>query len=92
MHFRPDSGFKMGFGGFLGLNVKTKQVLKYHLNDVKIKDIKKGDFNVNNFLYGLNAFIGYRDTSVFMRYYINPIFKNNVIDQNNVTLGLRFEL
>lgn len=92
MHYRPDSRFKMGFGGFLGLNVKTKQVLKYHMNDVKIKDIKKGDFNVNNFLYGLNAFVGYRDTSVFMRYYINPLFKDNVIDQNNVTLGLRFEL
>ncbi len=91
MRFRPNRGFKMGFGGFLGVNLKTKQVLKYDINDVKVRDVKKGDFNVSNFLYGLNAFIGHRDTSFFVRYYLNPLFKNNNIDQNNVAFGLRFD-
>jgi len=89
--FRSNRGFKIGLGGFLGLNLKTKQILKYEVNNVKIKDFKKGDFNVNNFLYGLNAFVGINDTSIFVRYHLNSVFKNNLLDQNNVVFGLRFD-
>ncbi|PIX05710.1 MAG: hypothetical protein COZ76_12745, partial [Flavobacteriales bacterium CG_4_8_14_3_um_filter_35_10] len=51
----------------------------------------KGDFNVNNFLYGLNGFVGYRDTSLFFRYHLNNLFKDNLIEQKNIEFGLRFE-
>ena len=91
IQFRPNRGFKMGFGGFLGFNLKTKQILKYDVNDVKVKDVKKGDFNVNSFLYGLNAFIGHKDTALFVRYYLNSIFKDNSIDQNAIAFGVRFD-
>jgi len=89
--FRLNRGFKIGLGGFLGLNLKSKQILKYKVNNVKIKDFKKGDFNVNNFLYGLNAFVGVNDTSIFVRYHLNSVFKNNLLNQNNVAFGLRFD-
>jgi len=92
IYYRPNTGFKMGFGGFFGLNIKTKQILKYQMDDIKVKDIKKGDFNVNNFLYGLNGFVGYRDTSLFFRYHLNNLFKDNLIEQKNIEFGLRFEL
>ena len=38
---------------------------------------QKGDFNVNNFIYGLSAYIGYKETSLYVKYDLNPIFENN---------------
>jgi len=88
--FKPNSGFKIGLGGFIGLNLKTKQILKYKIDDIKTKDIKKGDFNVNNFLYGINAFVGIDDTSLFVRYNLNQLFNNSNLNQKNIAFGLLF--
>jgi len=88
--FKPNRGFKIGLGGFIGLNLKTKQILKYKINDIKTKDIKKGDFNVNNFLYGINAFVGIDDTSLFIRYNLNRLFNNSNLNQKNIAFGLLF--
>jgi len=29
---------------------------------------------------------------LYLKYDLNPLFKDNVIDQNNISLGLRFDL
>ncbi len=90
VNFGPNRGFKIGLGGFIGLNLKTKQILKYKIDDIKTKDIKKGDFNVNNFLYGINAFIGNNDTSLFVRYNLNQLFNNSNLNQKNIAFGVLF--
>lgn len=91
--YKTHKSFRLGLGGFAGANVKTKQILKYEDsfgNDVTSKS--KGDFNTNDFIYGLGAYIGYKETSLYIKYDLNPIFKNNPINQNNVSLGVRFDL
>jgi len=88
--FKPNRGFKIGFGGFIGLNLKTKQILKYKIDDIKTKNITKGDFNVNNFLYGINAFVGIDDTSLFVRYNLNQLFNNSNLNQKSIAFGLHF--
>lgn len=89
--FRSHKSVRLGIGGYAGFNVKTKQILKYKEDDVRVKVKEKGDFNTSDFIYGLSTYIGYRDTSLYLKYDLNPLFKNNAIDQNNISLGLRFD-
>lgn len=90
-YFRTHQSFRLGIGGYAGVKIKSKQILKYEEDDQKIKTKQKGDFNVNDFNYGLSAYIGYGQLSLYAKYDINPLFKNNTVDQNNVSLGLRFD-
>lgn len=90
-YFKTHDSFRLGIGGYAGVRVKSKQILKYEENgnDVKVKE--KGNFNVSDFTYGLSTYIGYKATSLYVKYDLNPMFKNNNIDQNNVSLGIRFD-
>lgn len=85
--------FRLGIGGYAGINVKEKQILKYKNDDGnRVRDKTKGDFNVNDFTYGLSAYVGYGDISVYAKYDLQPVFNNNDVDQNNFSLGIRFDL
>lgn len=91
--FKTHRGVRLGVGGFVGANLKTKQILKFDDefgNSVTQKT--KGDFNTNDLVYGVGAYLGFKETSVYVKYDLNPLFKNNVVDQNNISLGLRFDL
>jgi hypothetical protein len=90
-YFKTHDSFRLGLGGYGGVRVKSKQILKYEENGHNIKTKEKGDFNVSDFTYGLSAYIGYGATSLYAKYDLNPMFKNNTIDQNNVSLGIRFD-
>ncbi|KIA97120.1 hypothetical protein OA93_16205 [Flavobacterium sp. KMS] len=91
-YFRTHRSFRFGLGGYAGINVKSKQILKYDQDDIKEKVISKGDYNVNNFIYGVSGYMGYRDISLYLKYDLNPLFADNDIKQNNVSLGLRLDL
>lgn len=90
--FKTHQGARLGLGGYIGINLKSKQYLNYDSDGYKTQDITKGDFNTNNFIYGLSAYIGYKDTSLYLKYDMNPLFQNNAVKQNNVSLGVRFDL
>lgn len=84
--------FRVGLGGYAGFNVKEKQILKYDdSDDNKVKQKTKGDFNVNDFVYGVSAYVGYSDVSLYVKYDLQTVFQNNDIDQNNLSLGIRFD-
>jgi len=89
--FRSHKSLRLGIGGYAGFNIKSKQILKFNENDVRVKVKEKGDFNTSDFTYGLSTYIGYRATSLYLKYDLNPMFKNNTVDQNNISLGLRFD-
>lgn len=90
--FRTHKSVRFGIGGFVGANLKSKQILKFEQNGNDITTKEKGDFNVNDFVYGVGSYIGYKNTSLYVKYDLNPLFKNNSIEQNNVSLGVRFDL
>ena len=90
--FRTHESLRIGLGGYGGFNIKTKQITKYKLDGDKVKDKQKGDFNTSDFVYGLSGYIGYGQVSLYAKYDINPLFKDNTVDQNNISLGLRFDL
>lgn len=92
-YFRTHKSIRVGLGGYAGFRVKSKQILSFddtNGNDVKQKT--KGDFNVNDFNYGLSTYVGYKATSLYLKYDLKPLFENNTVDQNNISLGLRFDL
>ena len=89
--FKSHKGARFGIGGFVGVNTNSKQFMRYNQDGHKISVRDKGDFNVNDFTYGLSTYIGYKQTSLYLKYDLNPLFKNNAIDQNNISLGIRFD-
>lgn len=89
--FKSHQGFRFGLGGFAGVNTNSKQFISYENDGKKVRERTKADFNVNDFTYGLSAYVGHKSTSLYVKYDLNPMFKNNNIDQNNVSLGIRFD-
>ncbi|WP_373057084.1 hypothetical protein [Zunongwangia sp. H14] len=90
--FSTDKMFKLGLGGYAGFNIGERQKLKYELNGDDRKEKLKDDYNTNDFIYGLSAYIGIGNTSLYAKYDLNPIFSDPNPELNNVSLGLRFDL
>lgn len=83
--------FKVGIGGFAGVNLGTMQKLKYKEDGKNQKDKFKSDYNTSNFVYGVSAYIGVGDFSVYAKYNLNDLFKDQAVAQRNVSLGLRWD-
>ena len=82
----------VGLGGYAGINLSARQKLKFEDNGEDQKLKLKADYNTNNFIYGLSGYIGWQGVALYAKYDLNTIFKNNPIDQRNVSLGLRFDV
>lgn len=89
--FKTHQSVRFGIGGYAGLRVKSKQKLCYEIDGNEFSSKEKGDFNVNDFIYGVSSYIGYKATSLYLKYDLNPLFKDNAINQNNISLGVRFD-
>lgn len=87
-HFYANK-FMIGIGGYIGANLNTVQKLKYFDNGKKMKNKINDDYNTNNLIYGLGAYIGYDWIAFYAKYDLNTIFKNNPIETHNVSVGLR---
>lgn len=90
-YFRTHESFRFGIGGYAGVRIKSKQKTEYKIDDIDYDVKAKGDFNASNFIYGLSTYIGYGETSLYLKYDLNPLFQDNAIKQNNVSLGVRFD-
>ena len=90
-YFPTHKSVRLGIGGYAGVNVKEKQILRYSEEGHDVKQKQKGDFNVNDFVYGVSAYLGYGEVSLYAKYDLQPVFQNNAIDQNNLSLGIRFD-
>jgi hypothetical protein len=84
--------FKMGVGGYAGFNIGTRQKLKYKVDGEKVKDKIKRDYNTTNLVYGLSTYVAFGSVALYAKYDLSPIFKNQAVDQNNISLGLRFDM
>lgn len=89
--YNTSNSFRVGLGGYAGVNLTTIQKLKFEEDGADIKVKNKNDFNTNNFIYGLSGYIGWGDTSLYVKYDLNPIFKDNPVEEHNVSLGIRFD-
>lgn len=89
--FSTHKGTRLGLGGYIGSRIKSKQKLYYKSGENDNITKMKGNFNANDLIYGVSTYLGYKATSLYLKYDLNPLFENNVIDQNNISLGIRFD-
>ena len=89
--FKTHQSVRLGIGGFAGARVKSKQILKYENDGRDVTERTRGNFNANDFIYGVSTYIGYKETSLYLKYDLNPLFSDNPIKQNNISLGVRFD-
>lgn len=90
--FEHRNGINFGVGGYVGVNINSKHFISYRdENDYKQSITEHGRWNVNDFNYGLMAYIGYWNLRIIAKYDLQPVFKNNPQDQNYWTLGLQYE-
>ncbi len=92
IRYVTDNMFKIGLGGYVGTNISTRQKLKFKEDGDNIKDKIKRDYNTSDLIYGISSYIGFGDMSLYLKYDLSPIFRNAEIEQNNVSLGIRFDL
>jgi len=91
-YLRSQRGFRLGLGGFFAVRVYTSQIIKYKNDGKRVTLTETDDFNMNSINFGPSVYIGYRDISLYAKYNANPVFKNNPVDVNNLSVGLRFDL
>ena len=84
--------FKFGIGAYYGFNMRTRQKLKYSVDGSRQKEKITKSYNTSNVIYGISTYIGLGDFSFCMEYDLNKIFNEPNLEQNNISLGLRFDL
>ena len=88
---RTNRGVRLGIGGFFGFKLGTRQYLEYRdNNNVEVEQLQFDNFNMNIFNYGLSSYVGYKSTSLYVKYDLNPLFKNT--ETRNISIGLRLDL
>lgn len=90
--YSTSNQFKIGVGGYAGFNIGERQKLKYTVDGDKKKDKLKGDYNTNDFVYGLSSYVSLGGTALYVKYDLNPLFKDPNIEMRNISLGLRFDI
>lgn len=91
-YFSTHKKFRVGLGGYAGFNLGKIQKLKYKENGDRVKQKIKHDFNTNEFIYGLSAYVGWGDMALYAKYDLNPIFETPNAELRNISIGLRFDI
>ncbi len=88
---RTNKGIRLGLGGFFGFKLGTRQYLEYtDASGVAIEEVQKNSFNTNTLNYGLSAYLAYKWYGLYVKYDLNPLFKNT--NTRNISLGVRLDL
>ena len=87
---RSGRGFRVGLGGFFGFKLGSRQYIEYtDAQGLAIEELQRGDFNMNTVNYGLSAYVGHRDVALYVKYDLNPLFRNT--ETRNIAMGVRFD-
>jgi hypothetical protein len=86
-------GLRLGLGGYAGYRLSTYSKIVYFEDGNRVRNRERNNFFVNDFRYGLVGQIGYRGISLFVKYDLNPLFRDNRgldgADINAISFGIR---
>lgn len=87
-------GFHIEANAYGGVLFRTKQNIEYRSpSDEDVTEVRKGNYGVNRFNYGVSAAIGYHWVSVYARYDLSSLFDNtSVYDFTPLSIGFKFNL
>lgn len=87
---RGKDGFHIGAGGFAGYRLGAHSKLKYSQDGNTRKEKDRSNFNLNDFQYGATGVVGYGNLTLFAKYNMNSLFKENRGPEANVaSFGFR---
>ena len=90
LRFRDSEGnrtFNFGVGGYVGYRINSYSKINIERNE---KDKDRDTFYLNNFRYGLEAQVGYRNILIFTKYDLNPLFNTDRGPElNAISFGIR---
>lgn len=90
---RSRQSYFLGVGGFFGLGGNNvTQVMKYKTPGKEHKNRETGSFGANKFVYGIGAYVGHKNLSLFATYNLNKTFKNSEFKQNFLNIGLNLDI
>ena len=92
MRYSLRNQFRFGIGGYGGFNLGSRQKLKYDRNGERVKEKLKRGYNTNNLVYGLSGYVGIDGVSLYAKYDLSTMFKNNTVNERMLSLGVRFDL
>jgi len=93
LRYTTDNQFRIGISGFGGVRLASLQKLIYEDEDGnRVKTKERRNFNASNSVYGLSGYIGLGDLAIYAKYDLSPLFQDQVLEQNNISLGLRWDL
>nr|WP_299346125.1 hypothetical protein [Allomuricauda sp.] len=85
--------FKFGVGGYFGFNYRNIQNIRGESrNDQIIAFSGAGSGENQKTIFGLSSYAGFGDASLYFKYELTQIFPGPSVRQNNISLGLRFDL
>ncbi|MFB9053459.1 hypothetical protein ACFFVB_10260 [Formosa undariae] len=84
--------FKFGIGGYGGFNISSLQKVKYKEDGNNQKKKYKDYDAVNSFVYGVSSYVSLGSVGLYVKYDLSPIFKHQEFEQNNISVGLRFDM
>ncbi|MCR5890084.1 PorT family protein [Hymenobacter sp. J193] len=67
--------FRIGAGGFVGYRLGAHTKLKYESEGSTRKDKDRGNYNLEEFQYGVQGTVGIRNIDLFVKYNLNDTFK-----------------
>jgi hypothetical protein len=87
---RTHRSVRIGVGGFVGFKLGTRQYLEYDdASNIDVEEVQHDNFNMNTVNYGLSTYVGYKSASLYLKYDLNPLFKNT--ETRNISMGIRFD-
>ncbi|RCS26976.1 hypothetical protein DUT90_07620 [Polaribacter sp. WD7] len=88
---RTHKSVRLGIGGFVGFKLGTRQYLEYvNASGSRIEEVQFDNFNMNTVNYGISTYLGYKSTSFYVKYDLNPLFKDT--ETRNISMGIRLDL
>ncbi|MBC6989865.1 outer membrane beta-barrel protein [Hymenobacter sp. BT491] len=94
LYFRDQKGhdaFRIAAGGFAGYRLSSHTKLKYQEDGDTKKDKVRGNYNLEDFQYGLQGMIGIRGLDFFVKYNLNELFKDSRGPQaQTLSFGITF--
>lgn len=94
-YYSTSNQFKIGIGGYVGISLDEEQRMEYPFLFRRRRFYRaetRGDYNVNQQIYGLSGYIGFGAFSLYGKYDLNTIFNNDSQNQQFVSVGLRLDL
>ena len=82
-------GVRIGLGGYAGYRLGSHTKYKFKQDGDRDKDKDGGNFNLNNFRYGVRGQIGFKGMDFFINYDLNDLFNDGKgpADLNAISFG-----